>query len=69
MSLILIGRATLAIPTVANFAVRVLLLVIFELGMIGTALLLNKGRGKSFEPNNSVIVAYAIMIAVSNIAN
>ena len=50
--MILIRRATLAIPTVADFAVAMLLQVIFEEGTIGTAFLLNKGKGKSFGPND-----------------
>lgn len=36
----------------ADFAVAMLLQVIFEEGTIGTAFLLNKDRGKSFGPND-----------------
>ena len=48
----LLRRATLAIPTMANFVVAVLFRVTSELVTIETAFLLNKGKGKSFGPKD-----------------
>lgn len=65
----LIRTPPLTIPEIANFAVAVLFQVVSELGKIETAFLLNKDKGKSFEPNDYVIMGYVIMNTVTMVTN